>query len=126
MHPSSAAQIFTSLTIVVMVFQACLVAGMPWGQASMGGKFPGKYPPNMRWVALINMLVLAFLACIVLIRADLLFPQFMEFAKIGIWFVLLFCFVGTILNTITPSKIERIWAPVLLIQFITALIIALS
>jgi hypothetical protein len=30
------------------------------------------------------------------------------------------------LNSITPSKIERIWAPVSLIQFITSLIVALS
>ena len=52
-----AAITFAVLTSVVIIFQGCLAAGMPWGEASMGGKYPGKYPPKMRVVAIINMLV---------------------------------------------------------------------
>ena len=118
--------IFTVLTGVVMLFQACLALGVPWGTASMGGKYPGKYPPKMRVVAIINIVILGVFAVIVLSRAKILIPQMMPFSEIAIWFVVVFLLAGTIMNTITPSRIERIWAPVALIQFITSIVVALS
>ena len=120
------AQIFTALTGIVILFQACLVAGLPWGKGSMGGRFPGKYPPKMRLAAFINMIILGFFALIVLSRANLLLPDVMPFSKVAIWAVVVFCLAGTILNIITPSKIERIWAPVALLQLITSIIVALG
>ena len=118
--------IFTVFTGIVIIFQGCLAAGLPWGEASMGGKYPGKYPPKMRIVAVINIILLSFIATIVLSEADITLPQLKTISSIGIWFVVVFFFIGTIMNTITPSKIERIWAPVALIQMITALIIAIG
>jgi hypothetical protein len=118
--------IFTVLTAIVILFQLGLAVGMPWGSASMGGKFPGKYPPRMRIVAIINLLILTFLAIIVLSKAGLVFPQLLSVSATGIWFVVVFSGIGTIMNTITPSKIERIWAPVAAIQLITSLIVAVS
>lgn len=72
------------------------------------------------------MLLLALIASIVLIKAGLFLPNLLSIAQIGIWFVLAFCLIGTVLNTITPSKIERIWAPVALLQFVMALVVALG
>lgn len=118
--------IFTAFTGIVIIFQGCLAAGAPWGQASMGGKYPGKYPKNMRFVAVLNMLILAFMAALVLSEAGVMFPQLNSISGIGIWVVVVFFVLGTVMNTITPSKIERIWAPVALIQLITSLIIALN
>lgn len=126
MTATISAQIFTVLTLLVILFQACLAIGLPWGVASMGGKFPGKYPPKMRFVAIINIIILSFMAIIVLSRANLLFPSMMPFSKIAIWVVVVFYLAGTILNTITPSTIERIWAPVALFQLITSIIVALT
>jgi hypothetical protein len=120
------AQIFTVLTGIVILFQACLAAGLPWGRASMGGKFPGKYPPKMRVVAIINIIILGFLSLIVLSRANLLLTEMILFSRIAIWVVVIFYLAGTIMNTITPSKIERIWAPVALLQLITSIIVALG
>jgi len=117
--------VFTFFSVILIVFQGCLAAGLPWGKASMGGKYPGKYPPKMRIVAIINMLILALFAGIVLTEAGLLNHQLAQFSGIGIWVTVAFYFISTILNTITPSKIERIWAPVALIQFAASLIIAL-
>lgn len=121
-----AAIVFTVLTATVILFQLGLAIGMPWGLASMGGKFPGKYPPKMRIVAIVNMVILSLLAIIVLSRAGLVFPQLAAVSAIGIWFVVAFSGFGTIMNTITPSKIERIWAPVAAIQLIASLIVALN
>ncbi len=118
--------IFTVLTALVILFQLGLAFGMPWGSASMGGKYPGKYPPKMRIVAIVNILILSVLAIIVLSRAGLIFPQLLSVSATGIWFVVAFSGIGTIMNTITPSKIEHIWAPVAAIQLITSLIVALS
>ena len=126
MNASTAAYLFTALSGIVILFQVCLAAGLPWGKASMGGKFPGKYPPKMRFMTIINITILGFFTLIVLSRAGLLLPSIMPFSKIAIWVVAVFTLAGTIMNTITPSKIERIWAPVALLQLITSIIVALA
>lgn len=121
-----AALVFTLATLLIVLFQLCLAIGLPWGAASMGGKFPGKYPSKMRWVAILNAIVLLVLIMIVIIRAGLVFPELLFYSSIAIWVVVLFALVGTILNSITPSKIERIWAPVALIQLISSAMVAFS
>ena len=90
----------------------------------MGGRFPGKYPPKMRIVAVINILILGFFASIVLSEAGIMFPRLQTISRIGIWVVVVFFIIGTIANTITKSKIERIWAPVALLQLISSIIVA--
>ncbi|MCB0283850.1 MAG: hypothetical protein KDF60_14790 [Calditrichaeota bacterium] len=120
-----AAYIYTLLMFTVIIFQFCLTIGLPWGAASMGGKFPGKYPPKMRVASFMNMLILSFMAAIVLSKAGLILDAFKSEASFAIWFVLGFSFLAAILNIITRSKIERkIWAPVSVAQLICVLIIA--
>lgn len=126
MIESASAIIFTVFTGIVVLFQGCLAAGAPWGAASMGGKYPGKYPPRMRIIAALNILILSLLAAIVLAEAGLLFSLLKPISSVGIWIVVVFYTFGTIMNTITPSKIERIWAPVALVQLITSIIVAVS
>ncbi len=121
-----AAYLFTGATSLVVLFYVALIFGAPWGAASMGGKFPGKFPPPMRVVSVVNICLLTFLNVIVLSRANLFFTELYDFSTVGIWFVVAFYLLGTILNTITPSKIERIWAPVALTHMISSLLIALS
>lgn len=120
-----AVTLFAALTLVSVLFQAGLAIGLPWGAASMGGKYPGVYPPKMRIVAVVNMIILVFLALIVLSRADVILPGMRGFADAAIWVVVGFYLIGIILNSITPSKIERIWVPVVLLQFVAILWIAL-
>ncbi len=117
---------FTFLTTIVIIFQLCLVIGLPWGAAAMGGKFPGKFPPKMRVVAIFISILLFFTIIITLARAELFFLQLFTFSKIAIWFVVVLYAIGTIMNIITPSKIEKIWIPVAAIQLITSFIIAIS
>ncbi len=126
MLETASAIIFTVFTGIVVIFQGCLAAGVPWGAASMGGRYPGKYPPRMRVIAVINMLVLAFIAAVVLSEAGIMFSWLKPISGIGIWVIVAYFVIGTVMNTITPSKIERIWAPVTLIQLATSLIVAIS
>ena len=119
------AYVFAILSFVIILFQLVLTIGMPWGAASMGGKFQGKYPPRMRVVSLINIFIISFIAAIVLIKSEIIWLQFKSFANIAIYFVVVFSLVATILNTITPSKIERkIWAPVAAMLLLTSSIVA--
>ncbi len=119
--------VYSTLMVIVVLFQLCLAFGLPWGEASMGGKFPGKYPPKMRIVALVNMLILSCLIIIVLVDSYLWLPQFKSISSIGIWFVVGYAVIGAILNIITPSKIERkIWAPITALQLIASVIIAFN
>jgi len=122
----TAAIIYTISTAIVVLFQACLAIGLPWGAASMGGKYPGKHPPKMRVAAVVNMFVLSFLAKIVLVKAGIMLPQFLSFSTYAIWFVVFFGLVSVVLNTITKSKIERIWIPVALTQFVCSLMVAIN
>lgn len=121
------ALIFSFLIGVVVLFQLALAAGMPWGAASMGGKFPGRYPGYMRFVAILNAALLAVLGLIVLTAAGLILPDWHPESQIGIYFVVGFGFLSAIMNNITPSKIERrIWGPVTIFLFLTSLIVALK
>ncbi|MFT6992309.1 MAG: hypothetical protein ACJASL_004309 [Paraglaciecola sp.] len=124
---SVSAYIFSTLTSVVILFQLALALGAPLGEMAMGGKFPGRFPPQMRIVALIQVAILVMVTLIVLIRAGLVPGQYSEISETAIWFVVAFCIVGVVLNTITPSKKERImWAPVTIILLICVLIVANS
>jgi hypothetical protein len=126
METTIPAIIYTISIAIVVIFQGCLAIGLPWGAASMGGKYPGKYPPKMRIIAVVNMIVLSCLAIIVLVKSDLLLPQLLSFSNYAIWIVVLFGLISVILNTITKSRIERIWVPIVIIQFVTSIIVALN
>ena len=122
---STAAIIYAVLMVIVILFQLALTLGAPWGEASMGGKFKGKYPPKMRVVSLVNSLVLVFLLLVVLIRSGVLYPEFQTRTQFTFWFVLGFTALSTVMNWITPSKIEKyIWGPVTTLQLVCILVIA--
>jgi hypothetical protein len=59
--------------------------------------------------------VWVFLACTAVVA---------PFARGGVWVVAGFFGLATVMNAITPSKIERVWAPVVLTPCITCLIVA--
>jgi len=125
MFVTISAYVFTMLSIILVLFQFGLTIGMPWGKASMGGKYPGKYPSKMRIVSLINIFVLSIIATIVLIKADIIFPRLKSFSNVAIYFIVGFFVLATILNLITPSKIERkIWLPVAVVLLVTSIIVA--
>ena len=119
--------IFSILIGIVILFQLALALGMPWGECAMGGKFPGKLPPPMRFAAVIQMFVLGFIGSIVLSKAGLWLPEWSDFSGTAVWFVIAFCTLSTFLNIITTSVWERrIWAPVAMLLLVTSLIVAVS
>lgn len=126
-EPTTAAYIFGFLASVVMLFQIALALGAPWGEMAMGGKFPGRFPPMLRVGAIVQMLLLAFATIVVLTRAGLVLENYSELSKSAIWFVVTLCAISAILNTITPSKKERLlWSPVTIALVVCSVIVARS
>lgn len=121
------AYIFIALSAVIIIFQFGLALGLPLGEYTLGGKFPGKLPPAMRIAALFQIIILLIFTFIVTARAGIGFMEYHNFSRIAIWFVFTFFIPGTILNVSSPSKKERIvMGPANIIALITVLITALS
>ena len=121
------AYLFAILTLVVFLFQLALAAGMPWGHLAMGGRYPGKFPPNMRVGAVIQGTVMVFLGMSVLSSAGVAFPGLLNLSAILTWVAVAISGISLVMNLITQSKWERIlWAPVALLMTVSSLVVALS
>lgn len=123
-----AAIVFTFLTLGVVVFQIALAAGAPWGAYAMGGAITGQYPPELRVGAVIQALLLAGLAVVVLARAELIQVRWLlKTARWLIWIVVALCIISLTLNMISSSAGERaIWVPVLSLMLICSFVVALG
>ena len=121
------AYLFALLTLIVFLFQIALAAGMPWGHLAMGGRYPGKFPPNMRIGAVVQGALIAFLGMIVLSHAGVAFPGLANLSNYLIWVAVAISVISLVLNLITQSKWERIlWAPVGLLMTVSSLVVALA
>ena len=117
--------IYCLATFVAVLFQFGLALGVPWGHLAMGGKFPGKFPPAMRVAAVVQALVLCGLAGVVLIRAKMILPSWYDTADWAIWVVVGFAAISVAMNSITPSRWERIiWVPVGAVLLVCSLLVA--
>ena len=121
----SAAILYAIVSLVVIGFQIALAGGAPWGEFAMGGAFPGQFPPELRIAALVQALLLAGMAAIVLARAGIILPGWSRASRWLIWFVVAFSVVSLILNLITPSAGERLlWAPIAFLLLLSSAIVA--
>lgn len=122
-----AAIINAIVTLGVVAFQIALAAGAPWGAYAMGGAAPGQFPPAMRVGAMIQALLLAGMAAVVLARAGLILPGWTRTSHWLVWIVVALTTLTLVLNLITPSVGERaLWAPIIALLLISSLIVALS
>ncbi len=120
-----AARIFATFTVVAILFEIALAAGMPWGEFAWGGNYPGALPTDMRVASVVQAFLLLSLILVVLIRAGLIFPAWQPISKKCVWAVVAYCALGVIANAITPSFWERIiWLPLLAICFASSLVVA--
>jgi hypothetical protein len=111
----------------VVAFQVALAAGIPWGAYAMGGAFPGQFPPELRVAALVQAVILAGLALVVLARAGIALPKWSRTSHWLVWVVVAFSALSLVLNVSTPTAGERaIWAPVALIMLVSSITVAMS
>lgn len=122
-----AAWLYAALTLGVVGFQVALALGAPLGDYAMGGAFPGRFPPRLRVAAVVQAVLLALMAGVVLSRAGIALPGWSDASEWLIWFVVAFGVVSFGLNTVTPSAPERrIWAPITLLMLASSLTVALT
>ncbi|MDP2424918.1 MAG: hypothetical protein Q8M70_00975 [bacterium] len=114
------------ISILVTIFQLALFFGAPLGKYAMGGKFPERLPKHMRFIPLIQIMILWFFVYVVLIKTNLIDNQPSSIGSIGIWFVVAFFSLGSVMNLITPSKPERmVWGPINVLTLIAVILIAI-
>ncbi len=127
MNAALFATLYAAFTAIVVVFQLALAAGAPFGQVAMGGRYPGRFPTQLRTGALVQAALLSFLALIVLSRAGVGFPVLDPVSGWMVWIAVAISLLSLILNLITRSKWERrLWAPVALVLVVCSLLVALS
>ncbi len=121
------AWIYIVLTVVVAVFQLALIFGAPLGEYTLGGRYPGKLPTNLRLAAVVQIAILIFFAVIVMARSGLAFSEYDNLGRIGIWFVVAFFVLGTVMNLSSPSKKEKVvMGPLNVMALASTAIIALA
>ncbi|QYF94465.1 hypothetical protein KY495_04410 [Massilia sp. PAMC28688] len=122
-----AALLFTVLAAAVVLFQLALVWGAPYGALTLGGTYKGALPLPVRVVPALSAILLAAFAMVVLIRADLVLPQWALQARSLIWLVIAYCAVGVAANFFTPSRRERtLWLPVVSLMLVSSAITAFA
>ena len=119
-----AALVYGVVSLAVIAFQIALAAGAPLGAYAMGGAFPGQFPPELRVAAVVQAVILALLALVVLSRAGVTLHKWSA-SRWLIWVVVAFSALSLVLNLITPSAGERLlWAPVAFIMLVSSVIVA--
>ena len=81
----------------------------------------------MRVAALIQASLLSTMGILVLVRAGLFFPDWLETSHSLIWGVVAISTASLAMNMITPVRLERLlWAPVGAALTVSSLMVALS
>jgi hypothetical protein len=113
-------------TAIVVGFQLLLALGAPWGEYAMGGRYPGRFPPRMRVLAVGQAIVLSLLALVVLSAAGVVAPDLTAGLPWLIWIVVAVDTVSVVMNAVSPSPRERrLWVPIGLAMLVTSLMVAL-
>ena len=124
------AGVLTSVLFAVLVaFQVALASGAPWGRAAYGGTNPGVLPPRLRLSSAVAAVVWTGVGLAVARRAGIPVwaPVPDAWLPVVAWVVVALLVVGTVLNAITRSAVERaIWLPFSLVLLVAALVVALS
>jgi hypothetical protein len=122
-----AALVHVMATVVAIGFQVALAAGAPWGALAMGGRYPGRLPPAMRALAIVQALILLLLALIVLDAAGLAELGWTSAVPWLPWLPVVFAGLSVAVNGISPSIRERrLWVPVGVVLLVSSGVVAVT
>lgn len=121
------AVVFAVVAGGVVAFQLALALGAPWGAYAMGGAFPGRFPPPLRFAAVVQAVAIGLLAVVVLSDAGLVLPDLAVGFPWLVWIPVAVSALAVVLNSISRSAGERrIWVPVAMLLLVSSLIVALD
>jgi cytochrome bd-type quinol oxidase subunit 2 len=122
-----AALVFAVCAAAVVAFQLALALGAPWGRYAMGGAVQGRFPPPMRIAAVVQGVLIALLAVVVLSAAGLMLPDLAASLPWLVWVAVVVSALAVVLNAISRSAGERrIWVPVASVLLVSSLVVALG
>jgi hypothetical protein len=125
MTDQAAAVIYALATAVVVGFQVALAAGAPWGEYAMGGKYPGRFPTPMRVGAVVQAIVLAVLALVVLDKGGILALGWTATLPWLAWVPVVVSVLSAAMNAATRSRVERrMWLPVAIVMLLSSIVVA--
>ena len=120
------AVVYALATAVVVLFQLGLAAGKAWGEYAMGGRYRGRLPVVMRLAALVQALVLAALAALVLDAAGVLDLGWASRAEWLPFVPVVVSAISLVLNASSRSEPERrTWTPVAIVLLVSSLAVAI-
>jgi hypothetical protein len=120
------AVVYALATAVVVLFQLGVAAGKPWGEYTMGGRYPGRLPGIMRVAALVQSVVLALLAALVLDAAGLLALDWTDDIAWLPFVPVVVAALSLVLNASSRSEPERrTWTPVAIVLLASSLAVAI-
>ncbi|MFC5928820.1 hypothetical protein [Cryobacterium melibiosiphilum] len=102
-------------------FQIALAVGAPWGRAAYGGATE-RPTARMRVSSAVASVIWALIAVVTLNRGGHRVPSVVPGRAVPVvmWIAVGLLAVGSVLNVITPSRLERmIWAPVTLVLLVS-------
>lgn len=122
-----AALAYVMASVVAIGFQLALAAGAPWGELAMGGRFPGRFPPPMRVLAVVQAATLTGLALVVLDAASVVELGWTTSLPWLAWVPVAFSALSVLVNAISPSPRERrLWVPVGLVLLVSSAVVAIG
>jgi hypothetical protein len=123
-----AALLATILLTILIVFQLALAAGAPYGDMSWGGRNPGVLPRNLRVAsAVAGLVVYPIIILAILSASGLLRIAGLPVAgAVAMWVLAAFFLLGAVMNAVSRSRRERIWAPISLVIALCCAVIALG
>lgn len=120
-----AAVAFAVAATVVVGFQLALALGAPWGAYAMGGGRPGRFPPGLRVLAVVQAVVIAMLALIVLSAAGIAAPEVVDDLPWLVWLPVVVSGASLVMNAMSRSPGERrLWVPVAAVMLVSSLVVA--
>lgn len=118
--------VYAVATGLVVLFQVGVAAGKAWGEYTMGGRYPGRLPPVMRVAALVQAVVLAVLAAVVLDAAGLVGLDWTEELEWLPFVPVVVAALSLVLNASSRSEPERrTWTPVAILLLLSSLAVAI-
>lgn len=117
------------LFAALVAFQLALAGGAPWGRAAYGGTHPGVLPPRLRIASAVAVVVWTAVALVIARRAGIPVwaPVPDPWLPVIAWVIVGLLVVGTVLNAITRSVVERaIWLPFSLVLLVAVLFVAMG
>lgn len=123
-----AALVALALLGALVAFQLALALGAPFGAAAWGGRNPGVLPRSLRIAsAVVGLVIYPILAAVILAAAGLIDDAWLPLdPTVAMWILTGFFAIGAVVNAISRSPPERVWAPVSAVLAICCAIIALG